>query len=290
MRRRNQRINHILRTCLFGINEHDDIVIIRRQTTKKKKKKVDFFALVVQYGVEVPRNVKHALQLDAENGNTLWQDAMAKEIKALDDLECFEYRPAENAPGADFQKTNLHMIFAVKHDGRRKARLVAGGHLIEIANNICVYSSTVKTMLVWLLDVIADAKDLKQLCGDVGNAFVNAYTNELVYCWAGPEFGDRQGSIIVIKKALYGLQSSAKRFHAHFADCLCSVGFFPSCYDPDVWLCQAEHGYYFICTHVNDFKILARDPHMYMRHIQARYTIKDPAPPSYYLGMSYARN
>ena len=34
-----------------------------------------------KYGVRVPRNVKEALEIDAENGNTLWDDAIELEMK-----------------------------------------------------------------------------------------------------------------------------------------------------------------------------------------------------------------
>ena len=39
------------------------------------------------------------------------------------------------------------------------------------------------------------------LCGDIGNAFPNAYTNEKVICYipcAGIEFGDLAGKFIII--------------------------------------------------------------------------------------------
>ena len=37
----------------------------------------------VKYRVEVPANAAEAFALDKKNGNTLWQDAIAKEIDAL---------------------------------------------------------------------------------------------------------------------------------------------------------------------------------------------------------------
>ena len=33
-----------------------------------------------KYGVELPRDVKHARYLDKVNGNTFWMDALAKEM------------------------------------------------------------------------------------------------------------------------------------------------------------------------------------------------------------------
>jgi hypothetical protein len=72
------------------------------------------------------------------------------------------------------------MIFSVKHDLRRKSRLVAGSHLID-ALLLDIYSSTVKSISVKFLHVISHKQQLRQLCGDIDNAYENAYTNEKVY-------------------------------------------------------------------------------------------------------------
>jgi hypothetical protein len=87
------------------------------------------------------------------------------------------------------------------------------------------YASTVKTLSVRLLHLIAETNDLTALSGDLGNAFVNSFTNEKVYCRAGPEFGPLEGKTLIVVKSLYGLKSSAERWRAHFADTLRSMGF-----------------------------------------------------------------
>ena len=54
--------------------------------------------------------------MDKSQGNTFWQDAYAKEVKALLDLDCFKFHPAgyhENI-GSEWQRTSLHMVFDVK--------------------------------------------------------------------------------------------------------------------------------------------------------------------------------
>ena len=43
------------------------------------------------YGVDVPRTEKEAYELDRENGNTLWKDAINKDINALLRLSVFEF-------------------------------------------------------------------------------------------------------------------------------------------------------------------------------------------------------
>ena len=46
-----------------------------------------------------------------------------------------------------------------------------------------------------------------------------------MYIVAGPEFGELEGHVLIIQKALYGLKSSGLRWHERFADVLRGVGF-----------------------------------------------------------------
>ena len=94
------------------------------------------------------------------------------------------------------------MVFKVKQDGRQKARLVAGGHIVD-PMGIISRSTVVKGFCVRLLDLIAHRDNLPILCGDIGNAFITANCLEKIYSRVGPEFEDREGSVIIFKKALY---------------------------------------------------------------------------------------
>jgi hypothetical protein len=60
---------------------------------------------------------------------------------------------------------------------------------------------------------LAELNDLQLWTTDIGNAYLEAYTTEKVYIIAGPKFGEREGHILVLSKALYGLQSSGARWH-----------------------------------------------------------------------------
>ena len=155
-----------------------------------------------------------------------------------------------------------------------------------------VYSTTVKSISVKLLHVIAHKHNLKQLCGDVGNAYVNAYTAERVYAIAGPEFGEKEGSVVIVRKALYGLKSSSSQWHAHFGDTLRGLGFEPTRFDNDVWIRQAddETHYEYVCTHVDDFMIVGRKPQIVMDKLKEVYIIKAEGPPDYYLGNDYKQH
>ena len=288
-------IRRITRLYDFYLDDDDTIRRVRKiQKGKAKKKKKFTTKPVYKYGILVPRNAAHAIELDRLAGNTLWQESMKKEVDDLASLDCWDYKEEGFVPGEGWQKTTLHMVFDVKHDLRRKSRLVAGGHLVDLIDTP-YYSSTVKSISVQLLHVIAHKLDLKQLCGDIGNAFPNAYTNEKVYVpKAGPEFGEHQGKTIIIKKALYGLRSSAERFHTHLADSLRTFGFKQTRFDNDVWIRFDSESklYEYVCTHVDDFMIVSKNPDIIMKEIESIYLVKDSSkgPPDYYLGNDYKQD
>ena len=60
-----------------------------------------------------------------------------------------------------------------------------------------------------IVTFIAELNNLKVWQTDVGNAYLEAYTNEKVYVIAGTEFGELEGHIFIIRKALYGLKTSS---------------------------------------------------------------------------------
>ena len=277
----------------FELDAHVRVRRTRRPKVRpKKRKKIGPPMERLKYGVQVPRNVKEAFELDAKNKNTFWRDAIKLEIDSLVNLECFEFHSRNYRPGDDFQWTTLTMIFDVKQDLRRKARLVAGGHLVDSLDND-VYSSTVKGISVRLLHVIAHKQNLDLLCGDVGNAYVNAYLNEKVYSRCGPEFGeDLVGRILIIKKALYGLRTSSERWWSHFADTLRGLGFRGTRYDKDVWIrANSEDSHYeYVCTHSDDFMIASRRPSDIMAAIKEVYNVKSEGPPGYYLGNDFKKD
>ena len=79
--------------------------------------------------------------------------------------------------------------------------------------------------MVRLLDIIAHRDNLKILCGDIGNAFIQACTKEKVYTHCGNYWGEYKGKVAIIKRALYGLTASATQWRKLFADYLRSLGF-----------------------------------------------------------------
>ena len=48
------------------------------------------------YGYEVPRDYKHAIELDKKNGNTKWRDAVTLEMNQLNEYETFSDQKEQN--------------------------------------------------------------------------------------------------------------------------------------------------------------------------------------------------
>ena len=216
---------------------------------------------------------------------------MALEVDSLIDIECFEFKPARTKPpDSEYQEAKLHCVFEIKHDLRRKSRLVAAGHLIDVPTYFQIYSSQVKTISVRLIGVIADKMGLKQLCGDLSKAYVNADTSHKVYVpVSGPKFGSQTGQMIVIKRALYGLSASGADWYRHFSTTLRHIRFAPTIFYRDVWtkLAESDDNYEYICTYVQKFMIASKALEGFMELIKKEYHIKVEGTPDYYLGNNY---
>ena len=100
-----------------------------------------------------------------------------------------------------YKKISYHVIFDVKFDLTRKARLVAGGHKHRDVPSYTTYSSVVSRDSVRLMFMIAALNGLSVLAGDVGNAYLNAPCKEKVYVQVssdlfGPENSGRYAYIV----------------------------------------------------------------------------------------------
>ena len=73
-------------------------------------------------------------------------------------------------------------------------------------------------------------------CTDISSAYLEGFTKEKLLVKAGPEFGDQEGHILVVEKALYRLRTSGVRWHERLANCLCGMGFFPCKAEPNIWM------------------------------------------------------
>ncbi len=118
-----------------------------------------------KFGIRLPKTVEEALQIDKDSGTTLWHDAIQKEM--TNNAVAFEFlEPGDSIPHG-YKKISLHMVFYIKLDFTRKARLVAGGHLIDVPASM-TYSSVVSRESVRIMFLIAALNVLKILGAVIG--------------------------------------------------------------------------------------------------------------------------
>ena len=246
-----------------------------------------------KFGFLVPNSYKHAKELDDKYGTTRWMDAVVVEMSQLDEYNTFidkghkdDVDPSQILP--DFKKIRVHLVFDVKHDGRHKARLVADGHLTDVPLD-SVYSGVVSLRGIRMLVFLSELNGLKTWATDIGNAYLEAVTCEKVYIIAGPEFKEREGHILVIYKALYGLRTSGLRWHERFADCLREMGFKPCKAEPDIWMRRNGNVYEYIAVYVDDLAIAAKDPSEIIEILSGKYKfkLKGTGDIHFHLGMDF---
>ena len=161
---------------------------------------------------------------------------------------------------------------------------MAGGHRTDPPSED-IFSGVVSIEAVRLGFILAHANGLQICAGDVGNAFLNGITKEQVYIIAGKEFGKETcGKALIVEKSLYGLKTSAARFHEHLSRTLRILGCYPSKADPDLWMKLVNDHYEYIARYVDDVISFSMDPMEVMKRLEETYVMKGVGVPEFYLG------
>ena len=118
-----------------------------------------------------------AYLIDKKNGNTHWADAISKDMENAN--IAFDILPGGQSAPRGYPQIKCHMIFDIKiEDFRRKARLVAGGHMTETPK--CqTYSSVVSRETVRIALTISALNDLEVKAGDIINSYLTAPISEV---------------------------------------------------------------------------------------------------------------
>ena len=136
------------------------------------KLKTKYWVRTHKFGIKIPKTAKEAKEFDFKNGNTLWWDAICKEMQNV--------RPAFKAWDKDlpelpigYQEVKCYLIFVIKmgENFRRKARFVAGGRTTNVASTL-TYASVVSRDSVRIALTIAALNDLQILACDIQNAYL----------------------------------------------------------------------------------------------------------------------
>ena len=267
--------------------------MVKQSRTQRVKSKV------YKYGVEVPYSYRRAMEIDKETGTTMWVAAITKELNEIDSHNTFHNlgRQADGVkPPAGYSRMRVHFVFDVKADGRRKARLVAGGNQLDPPKDV-TYAGVASLRSVRIVTLLSELNRLSLVGLDIGNAYLTAKCKEKVYFIGGPEMqhgdNDYSGCVLRVDRALYGLRSSGSAYHDSFATSLRALGFFPCKADPDIWIRDAGDCYEYVAVYVDDLLAALKEPKTFIEALQSpplNYSLKGGVEPSFHLGGSFTRD
>jgi Reverse transcriptase (RNA-dependent DNA polymerase) len=126
---------------------------------------------------------------------------------------------------------------------------------------------------------------------DIGKAYLEPFTSELVYIISGPEFKELDGHVLIISRALYGLHSSGTRWHDRFSDYISELGFFPCKTEPDIWMHKLDDMYKYVAVYVDDLAIAMKNPKEFVDILEKKHKFKTKGtdPISFHV-MDFSRN
>jgi hypothetical protein len=101
------------------------------EITKIHKASTGTTSIKYKFGIQVPKGIKNAINLDRKNGNNLWQESIKTELKQLTDYETFIVLDSGEDIPMGYQKIPYHIKFDLKYDLRHKARLVVHSLSVE---------------------------------------------------------------------------------------------------------------------------------------------------------------
>ena len=178
-----------------------------------------------------------------------WHAAEVKEIEGLERLGAFEYVDADEPKRLKQKVISCKWVYKIKPE-KYKARLVIRGFMQEESGE--AYAPTMRLVTFRLLLAIAALLSWTPLQQDVMNAFLNAVLETPVYmrCIEGYE---REGKVIKLLKALYGLRESPRAWYDTLKDRLLEIGLVQTVMDPCMFvLIEANKIVLILGVHVDD--------------------------------------
>ena len=234
--------------------------------------------------------MKHAYEIDARNGNTIWRDALNKEMENL--KVAFDILPDGASVPPTYTKASGHIIFDVRMTLERKARWVKDGHRTATPDQ-STFAGVVSRESIRIALTYAALNGLNVFGADIQNAYLQAPTSEKHYIICGPEFGlENVGKKAIIVRALYGGKCAGADYWRHIRKAMEDMKFKSCPADPDVWMrpgtkSNGTHYWQYVLLYTDDILAMMENPEQFLREeLGTRFKLKEKSigPPSQYLG------
>lgn len=178
---------------------------------------------------------KTYLQIKYRDDRDDWYNAVELEVTDLQRRGTYELVDVTNLP-PNTKVLPSHFVFTLKRDGRKKARLVAGGHK-QLHTTISDTSSpTLKTSSLFILLAIGAHYRLDFRIMDIRNAYLWASLPTPIYLRPPAGYnGIPENKLMKLQKSLYGLQESGRLWYETLRTTLSSLDLQVSKFDPCVF-------------------------------------------------------
>ena len=144
-----------------------------------------------EFGIELPKNVKQALEIDKETGTDFWRHTLIKEMGILEPHILIDKEGEGPPPG--YMEIRTHIVFDIKMDFTTKTQIIADGSSDELDPNY-TYASVVSRDSIHIAFLYAALNDMYIIAGDVA---AGTQVGEKVYSRCRPEFGSPQGHLAI---------------------------------------------------------------------------------------------
>ena len=243
-----------------------------------------------KYGIEIPRDIEHAHEIDSRNGNIMRRDALKKEMYNVG--VAFEILDEGAHAPHGWKRVTGHLLFDMKMDFTRKARWVLDGHKTPDPIG-STYAGVVSRESVRIALTYAALNELDVFAADIQNAYLRALSSQKDYIICGPEFGvENIGRTALIHCALYGEKAAGRDFWNHLHSCMEFLNIKSCLADPDVWMRPAIKSdgntyYEYILLYVDDALVVSENAESILCNELGRYFhLKEESigPPTVYVG------
>ena len=225
----------------------------------------------------VPKGFRDVLKTEPEE-KAKWVEAMQEELNSHIKNETWILIPAANVP-ANRRRVGATWTYDLKRDPdgrikRWKARLCAQGFTQEEGIDYFeTYSNTIRYETLRMILAIAALHDLYLSSIDIKTAYLNGLIEDDLDIYMTPprgftfkasgknptglatysdSFEPDKDFVCLLKKAIYGLKQSGRRWETCFWDKLRELGATQSDIDPCLWRLQEGENFILIAIYVDD--------------------------------------
>ena len=86
--------------------------VLRKRSRIVSKVKSKYWNRTHKYGIRIPKNIKEAKEIDLENGDSLWMEAVQSEMKSI--LSALKLYEGDTTKLIGYQQITGHLVFDIK--------------------------------------------------------------------------------------------------------------------------------------------------------------------------------